>query len=219
MNDSCTLLVKSPTDILEKLQYVMASAHHADQQHVAAILAELAGILLQQVVLRVGNSKYQIADIEFYLHSDQHKDEFIHGDVEQQQSGRWYYNLAGGVDLTFGNGKGYGGILLRGLLRLNGSVGTVYGPQRVLRELVASQAPVWEVTNGWILEVCETVPGRIWQTVRVGLKKEVSLEAEVFRLLPYRFVAHADYLRQLPNKEQNKLYQALGMTKAEVETL
>lgn len=82
--------------------------------------------------------------------------------------------------MTFGNDTDASGILLRGLLRLDEPGSVVYGPQRVLRELVA--------VGGW------QQPDTVWQTERVNLKHVDS----PYRNLPYRFIAHSDYLRQLP---------------------
>lgn len=219
MNAPLPSLMTPALGPLEKLKYLMTYVHYTDQAAMAAMLGEMAVVLLHQVILRVGSCSYHISDIEYYLNTPQHKDEFIHGEKEQLQCGRWYYNRAGGVDLTFGNGINPGGILLRGLLRLDEPRGVVYGPQRVLRELLAVQEPVWAEPQGWRLEACESVQGHLWQTYRVGLKKKVSLEAEAFRLIPYRFIAHADYLKQLPSDEQNKLCRALSLTKADITAL
>lgn len=193
---------------MSQLRQLMGHIHQVEQADVADVMADMAGLLLQQMVLRVGARRYQVADIEFYLHSSAHPDTFIHGDAEQRQCGRWYYNRAGGVDLTFGNGTDAGGILLRGLLRLDEPGGVVYGPQNVLRELVAAQAPVWEQAGGWWLEATELRTGPVWRTERVNLKQLDS----PYRSLPYRFLTHVDYLRQLPTSVRAKVWRELGVT-------
>lgn len=201
----------SPTpsaESLAQLRHLMGYVHQVSKEEAAAVLAEMAGLLLYQTVLRVGACRYQLADIEFYLHSSAHPDTFIHGDEEQLRCGRWYYNRAGGVDLTFGNGTDAGGILLRGLLRLDEPGGVVYGPQRVLRELLAVQAPVWAPAGGWWLEEVERQSGTVWKTERVNLKQLDS----PYRSLQYRFLAHADYLRQLPSSVRAKVWRELGLT-------
>jgi hypothetical protein len=187
----------------------MGEIHRLEASLVLPCMAEMAVILLQQLVLRVGTRRYRLADIEFYLHSQTHADPFIHGDDEQRQCGRWYYNRAGGLDLTFGNGTNAGGILLRGLVLLEAAPTAVYGPQRVLRELIAGQEPVWKPTEGWWLEADLAPPGPVWQTERVNLKQ---LESP-FRPLPYRFLAHADYLQHLPSTVRHNVWKALGLTK------
>ncbi|RTQ52289.1 hypothetical protein EJV47_04510 [Hymenobacter gummosus] len=186
----------------------MGYIHHVDKTDAPAVMAEMAALLIHQLVLRVGSCRYQLADIEFYLHSNLHPDSFIHGDLEQLHCGQWYYNRAGGVDLTFGNGTDAGGILIRGLLRLDEPGGVVYGPQRVLRELVAVQAPVWEPAGGWWLEAAKGPIGMMWQAERVNLKQLDS----PYRSLPYRFLGHAEYLRNLPTSVRSKLWRELGLT-------
>ncbi|AII53850.1 hypothetical protein [Hymenobacter sp. APR13] len=199
---------------LVRIRHLMGYIHEVDQVTVPAVMAEMTGLLLHQTELRIGAARYRLADIEFYLHSRAHPDTFIHGEPEQRQCGRWYYNRAGGVDLTFGNGTDAGGILLRGLLRLDEPGGVVYGPQRVLRELVAVQAPVWESAGGWRLEAAEQQPNTVWQTERVNLKQVDS----PYRNLPYRFIAHSDYLRQLPTSVRSKLWRELGLTADDLST-
>jgi hypothetical protein len=210
MTDATHLL---PEELpLPTLQRLMEDIHLLDATAVLPVMAKMAAILLQYLVLRVGDRRYRIADIEFYLHSRRHEDTYIHGDVEQLQCGRWYYNRAGGVDLTFGNGTDAGGILVRGLMRLDAVGGIIYGPQRVLRELLAAQAPVWKPTGGWWLAVEEPQLGPIWKTARVNLKKMES----PYRALPYRFLAHAEYLLQLPRGVRSQVWRELGVTKDEL---
>lgn len=90
--------------------------------------------------------------------------------------------------------------------------GVVYGPQRVLRELLAVQDPVWAPTGGWWLEAAHLQPGPLWKTERVNLKQLDSEAGRDFRSMPYRFLAHADYLRQLPTSVRAKLWNELGLT-------
>lgn len=195
-------------DPLATLRRLMGDIHRVEAPSVLPVMAEMAAILLQQLVLRVGTRRYRLADVEFYLRSGAHPDPFVHGDAEQRQCGRWYYNRAGGLDLTFGNGTDTGGILLRGLMRLDAPRQAVYGPQRVLREVVAGQDPMWAPAGGWWLEIDEAPPGPVWQTERVNLKQVDS----PYRSFPYRFLAHAEYLRQLPSPVRSRVWRALGLT-------
>jgi hypothetical protein len=76
-------------------------------------MAQMAAILLQQVVLRVGNVRYRLADIEF-LYSRHHRPgPFIHGDAYSWGAGAGFIT-GRAVDLTFSNGTDAGAFAARG---------------------------------------------------------------------------------------------------------
>ncbi|MBM3436131.1 MAG: hypothetical protein FJY07_07975 [Bacteroidetes bacterium] len=65
-----------------------------------------------------------------------HNDIYVHGHELQQTSHRWYYH-GSGIDLTFGNGEFFGGILLRALFNIGNNKYT-YGPLQILTEIFGS---------------------------------------------------------------------------------
>lgn len=101
--------------------------HHAARQ------------LLLHTELLVAGLPCRLQEIEFYWFATQHPDPFCHCHPLQRLHGRWYFHRVGsayrggsfkGLDLTFSDGQGYGGILLRGLLLPDGSV--ISGPSRLV---------------------------------------------------------------------------------------
>jgi len=107
------------------------------------IFSKIAHMIINEGILVINNKKYIICEIEFYLSVVDHKDPFIHGDVEQSTIGNWYFHRQNGgsykggsfkgLDLTFGYStkKSYGGILLRSIKSvLSGNI--LEGPCRIV---------------------------------------------------------------------------------------
>lgn len=85
---------------------------------------QIAARLMNGRRLIVAGEPYRIVEVEFYYHSAGHPDVFAHRDPIQVECGRWYFHKTRGVyrggsfkgiDLTFGNGRDHGGILVRGI--------------------------------------------------------------------------------------------------------
>ncbi len=101
--------------------------------------ARLAERLLGQAELCIAGQAARLQEIEFYWHAADHPDPFCHRDPLQYEPGRWYLHRVGsgyrggsfkGLDFTFGNGIGSGGVLIRGIVLPSGRV--VSGPSRVV---------------------------------------------------------------------------------------
>ena len=87
---------------------------------------QIAERLMNGSVLMVGNEPHRFVEVEFYYKGEGHPDPFTHGDALQLETGRWYFHRTAGVyrggsfkglDLTFGSGGAYGGVLIRGSRR------------------------------------------------------------------------------------------------------
>jgi hypothetical protein len=173
----------------------------------------IADKLLNGVHLRAGGQRHRLVEIEFYLRAVEHPDPFTHGEPLQLQCGRWYFHRTGGVyrggsfkglDLTFGDGTIYGGVLFRGLETPNGSL--IDGPSllvdyllkqakaatvRVLDSMIAARF-AWDASNPLFLEDAEpprTQP--LFRSARVGLSLKNARnkpEATRFILRPYRYL-------------------------------
>jgi hypothetical protein len=172
----------------------------------------IATRLLTQTQLIAGDCSHRLIEIEFYYFGPEHEDPFAHRDPLQRELGRWYFHKTGGtyrsgsfkgLDLTFGDGTAYGGILFRGLETHNGAI--IDGPsllvdhllkvthQRTVRELDAliAERTAWETTSPIRLEPSSPQDRFIVPSARVGLtlKKAVpgSLEPQ-FIGRAYRFL-------------------------------
>jgi len=87
---------------------------------------EIATTLMNNYILDIKGKAHRLAELEFYLNDDNHKDAFTHGDEQQLTHGQWYFHKVGtgykggsykGLDITFSK-RGYGGILIRAVVNL-----------------------------------------------------------------------------------------------------
>lgn len=92
----------------------------------------IARKLMNNTMLHVNHAKYRIVEIEFYLYSESHPDVCTHRHPDQLEYEKWYFHRASlkpgakykggtfkGLDMTFGNGKDHGGILIRSVIDLS----------------------------------------------------------------------------------------------------
>lgn len=75
---------------------------------------------LNTYTLKIGNNYYELVEIEFYyFECNKHEDIYTHLNELQKENGKLYvhtrWGTRGGIDLTFGDGSFYGGILIRGI--------------------------------------------------------------------------------------------------------
>lgn len=85
----------------------------------------------------------RLIEVEAYYHGPGHEDPFAHCDPVQLTAGRWYFHRTGGayrggsfkgLDLTFGDGRAFGGMLFRGVQSPDGSV--IDGPSLTVDHLL-----------------------------------------------------------------------------------
>jgi hypothetical protein len=105
---------------------------------------DLASALLLKHYLCIGKEKYLITEIEFYLHNSSHPDPYAHRHERQLSCREWYFHreraaarsfTRKGLDITFGDAKSYGGILIRALRREKDSK-DIEGPSKVVDEIL-----------------------------------------------------------------------------------
>jgi hypothetical protein len=177
----------------------------------------VAAVLLGRARLVAGGTAFRIVEAEFYLFSDDHPDPSTHRDPLQKTLGRWYFHRSGGayrsgsfkgLDLTFGDGSAFGGILLRGLEA--GGGGLVDGPSLLVDRLLSATGratvaeldaalgtrEAWDPASPLRLEhgpadkADPAGPPPLYRTARVGLtlKRSAGRMAE-FLMRPYRFLS------------------------------
>ncbi|HAX77412.1 MAG TPA: hypothetical protein DCY88_16650 [Cyanobacteria bacterium UBA11372] len=104
----------------------------------------IASQLLFGCYLVVGNQPHRLVEIEFYYFSETHPDPFTHRAPLQLECGRWYFHRTRGsyrsgsfkgLDLTFGDGQAFGGILIRSLVTPDGKL--IDGPSLCVDYLLA----------------------------------------------------------------------------------
>jgi len=176
--------------------------------------AAIAETLLTRVRLVVGGVTHRLVEVEAYDHSPGHPDPFAHRHPVQLTPGAWYFHRVGtgyrggnykGVDLSFGGGEAYSGVLFRGLERADGT--RVDGPSKLVDHLLAAAGfatvadldravagrPAWDRTNPVALVDAPPDAREIVATARVGLsvKTHTTDTAGValdYLFRPYRYL-------------------------------
>lgn len=165
----------------------------ASAQAISDDLERIAKQLFNNYLLRVNDSYYRLIDIEFYLHSKGHEDTYTHGHDLQKQTGRWYFHRSG-IDITFGNGDHYGGILIRSMAKLptNGYryAKLIYGPINVKTEISSNFYGVFESGNNIFSLVPNNASDKDGQhfiipAQRINLNEKKNVD---FVNKPYRYV-------------------------------
>jgi len=162
------------------------------------IFKECAKKLMSAYVLKIGDEEFELCELEFYHFSENHKDFYTHLHCLQLEAGKFYVHETGlnraGIDLTFGNGKYFGGILIRALKT---SKGFIYGSaksQEVIKNAIGlkieSYPELQERLNNNALKICckKLEEDCIYISTRVGLNESVCDNEAIFRSSFYRFV-------------------------------
>lgn len=164
----------------------------------------IADKISQDISLKINDTYYRLVDFEFYSFSAAMPDPHTYRHRLQLQSGKLYLH-GSGVDITFGDGKNYGGILLRSVVKLyegsdeaSGFMKQQYdGPQNVATELFSNLNSVWgsEKNEISIIDVNErNQNGRFYpaknvvKTKRFGLTPKPNDPEDYYRNLPLRYI-------------------------------
>jgi hypothetical protein len=115
------------------------------QETTLASFDKIAEKLSRDIQLKINDTFYRIIDFEFYTFSQTLPDPHTYEHDLQLQSNKLYLH-GSGVDITFGDGKNHGGILLRSVVKLydgadksTGFMKKQYdGPQKVATELFSN---------------------------------------------------------------------------------
>lgn len=100
--------------------------------------------IMNNFALKVGEFVYEFTELEYYFFDAQiHPDPYVHKSYLQLKFGEFYVHEKAlnriGLDITFGNGSSFGGILIRGLQK-HGS-GYFAGTSNCLKELTKNFNP------------------------------------------------------------------------------
>ncbi len=160
----------------------------------------IADKISKDIVFKINNARYQITDFEFYCFAEKLQDPYTHLHKLQQQKCKLYLH-GSGIDLTFGEDKKFGGILLRSVIRLQDDkfdMKQFNGPHVVATELFS---------NLNSLDSCEKnevrlidIEGRnqdslfypaefIVKTKRVGLTSKINDINNYYKNIKLRYIA------------------------------
>jgi hypothetical protein len=116
--------------------------NYSSRETTLASFDRIAEKFSRDIQLKVNDTYYRIVDFEFYTYSDNISDPHTYKHYEQLESYKLYLH-GSGMDITFGDGKNHGGILLRSIVKLfdgsdksTGFMKKQYdGPQNVATEI------------------------------------------------------------------------------------
>lgn len=166
----------------------------------------LSNQLFNKYVLIVNGVAYRLVDIEFYAFAETFKDPYTHKHVQQLSNGKFYLH-GSGMDITFGDGVNFGGILIRGIIKLKKEENAVHyvpekyfdGPWLCSSEIIAQLKPITEGSSFNEIRLAQTetesfpfhisAPFHEFHTKRIGLAVKNDQDAEKFRNMPLRHVA------------------------------
>jgi len=158
----------------------------------------IANDLLNNWVLKVENALYRIAEIEFYYKKGEfHNDTYIHGHDLQKQKGKWYFH-GSGIDLTFGDGEAFGGILIRAICKVNDKEKKYcYGPLNCILEIFSNLSSIYKPEMYFCLIPATEGQIEIEKPIcapRVGLNpgKDTVMYNKYYRFLVMPKQKHAD---------------------------
>lgn len=172
---------------------------------------ELAEYMLNGSILEVKEKKYRLAEIEFYLYNDEHKDTYAHCQEDQKKYNSWYFHKRGksyiggtrkGLDYTLGNEKSYFGILIRSMICLD-TESLIEGPCLCVNKILedADMKSIDDfVSNNIKMDLVKTELKKedIYIAPRIGLNDTKNPE---FRNKEYRFLICKDKIK----KEKRKM--------------
>ncbi len=200
-------------------------------ESVQAWFAHIAQRLLNETTLQINDQPYRLREIEFYYHGPGHTDPFAHNDPMQKETCRWYFHREGGsyrggsfkgLDISFGSGEFFGGILLRSIsgpgdIQINGSCLCVnHMLDRTGFERVAGLdgalggCNVWEKGPIYLAPAPDLQPLPHWSTARVGLTLKRAYqhsEMPAYLMAPYRFPNEPRWIKKGKMHHVIALYQ------------
>lgn len=167
---------------------------------------KIAENIFNDIQLEVNGNYYRFLDIEFYYFAKGvFEDVYVHKHQEQLKMGNWYFH-GSGIDITFGDGHNYGGILIRAIAKLSGDLSRdknfiekeVHGPLNVKTEIGSKLNDVFNETHNIFqlhdvsrdrMPALMKMPTHIIRTKRIGLSKtkDISTQKEYYNG-KFRFV-------------------------------
>jgi molybdopterin converting factor small subunit len=185
-------------------------------EELQCIFYETARDLMNNYVLKIDELEIELTEIEFYyFECNNHQDLYVHLDKLQRQKGKLYVHKKGkgygGIDLTFGNGKFYGGILIRGIKSDDENI-FISGIGRV-KKYISEKLNIenkYQIIQNFFeklknqdeisLEKKDILNYNILHSRRINLDKRINNDE--FRNSLYRF-ARLDYIEIQKNKLNN----------------
>lgn len=190
-------MFKIKSNNISELDKLITLDTHKD---IDAQFAKIATGIFSRTILKVRSKSYRIMEIEFYYYSKGHPDIFAHRDETQRKRGHWYFHKKEGsykgLDVTFGDGTYYGGILLRAIENLDNGLYTE-GPSKLVDEILRLHEHkkvriLLKDKLDLFLEIknkAHTSIKGIYKGKRIGLRPKAQDSDGIFINKEYRFCA------------------------------
>jgi len=176
------------------------------------LFSEFTQNLMNNYSLNIDNKLYEFTELEYYYSNDNHhKDPYVHTDEKQKNEKSLYVHRMpwgrGGIDLTFGDGRFFGGILIRGI---KDTEGFVSGPVKCKQSIVDSieeniakkhnELQEYFEKGTWSLVEKDKTDHDVFHSTRVGLTAKDDNYQDAF----YRFIRE-DYLNNSKFTEKTRV--------------
>ena len=197
----------------------------SSEETIIASFKAIATKLFTDYKLIVNDKQYRFLDLEFYYHADKDfEDIYAHKHPHQLENSKWYSH-GSGMDITFGNNKNHGGILIRAIAEIDKDFkkenyfikNEIHGPLNVKTEILSGFRKVFDQTPNtfFLVDISRDrhgasmiEPENIIATERIGLTESKDLtEGSKFFKGKFRFVIFPHL------KLKNKTKIAEGMMK------
>ena len=163
------------------------------------VFSKYANKLMNEYCLKVDDKKYNLIEIEFYFYDkENHPDPYIYCNEKQKECGEFYFH-GSGMDITFGNGICYGGILIRSIMNEEGEYinGSLILLKKLFGDKIDNSFPKIELIKIELIKKEDIEKKDIFCSTRVGLqahpldyelltKYKTNFIPYIFRL--YRFI-------------------------------
>ncbi len=180
------------------------------------MIEKIAESLLMNYVLVVNDKEFRICEIEFYIKSTSHNDQYTHGDKNQKLFGKWYFHRYAngsyksgtykGLDITMGNEETCFGVLIRSIYDNENNV-MIEGPCRCVNKIlelnnvsdvkeymIARKDPLMvdHKENFYLKEDLKLTKEQIYKGARIGLSDKYPN----WKNIPYRFLIKKNQIKK-----------------------
>lgn len=196
--------------MIESHQHLLNILKDPTSPNMSSWFQQIALELIFNSSLIVNNKIFQIVELEFYVYTENHPDDFCHRADEQKKAGSFYIHKNGksykegniiGIDITCGSKSRYGGILIRSICDENHNL--IEGPGNVLNKMLESfnfqkvkdLGNYLETSKSSLIKICKAnfeQSELIW-TPRVGLTLKKNFNFRIpyiacdYRAIKYSF--------------------------------
>jgi len=163
-----------------------------DSDNIEYFFDQIATQLFNDYAICIATQYYQITELEFYYNNvDQTLDNFAHDHRKKNyENGAWRLHGAG-VDLVLKDEKHYGGILIRGIQKLDNNYkpikeGHIDGPWNSVEHLIQQKGTVETPTGFYLYKLPSPQSRNFKKSPRVGLNLR-NIEDLEYICKPWRY--------------------------------